>query len=112
MVDRWQQLALEIAESVLMRVPAAQVHLHHANARLNQSPSDEKAMAPFLAAVAIAHGRRLLAQIEGVVLARPGCGQQLHRLLSARVPRRELPMSVACFRVALDGLKTLQQSLA
>src|SRR5207249_4066112 len=47
-VDRGQQLALEIAESVLMRVPAAQVDLHHAHARFYQPPCGEEALSPFL----------------------------------------------------------------
>ena len=70
MVDRRQQLALQIAEGVLMRVPAAQVDLHHPHAGLDQPPRDEKPLAPFLAAVQVAGAVGFLRQIERIVLAR------------------------------------------
>ena len=68
-IDRRQQVALQIAKRVLMRVPAAQVDLHHPHAGLDQSPRDQKRLAPFLAAVQIAGRVGLLRQVERIVLA-------------------------------------------
>ena len=88
-VDRRQQLPLEVAEGVLVRVPAAQVDLHHAHARLDQPPGDEEALAPLLAAVEVA--RRARAPASGRTdCRRPGRrGQQeLQRPAGGARPRR------------------------
>ena len=66
-----------------MRVPAAQVDLHHAHARLDQTPRDEKRLAPFLAAIQIADPIRFLAEIERVLAARTS-GEQQAAALAAR----------------------------
>ena len=85
-VERRQQLPLQVAEGVLVRVPAAQVDLHHAHARLDQPPGDEEALPPLLAAVEVADAVGLLGQVERVLAARTAGQQQLHGLLAVRVP--------------------------
>ena len=70
-VERRQQLALQIAEGVLVRVPAAQVDLHHPHAGLDQPPGDQEALAPLLAAVEVAdRGPAPGVRSNGLLLAR------------------------------------------
>jgi hypothetical protein len=95
-----------------MRVPAAQVHLNHADPRLDQTAGHQKALAPLLATVLVAHPVRLLAQVEGVVLAGPSCQEQLHCLEPSGVPGRHFPQLVGTVEAATMSLQPFEQGLA
>src|SRR5947199_310417 len=55
-------------EVVLMRIPAVQLHFDKRDAGFDKAPGKQTTLAEGVAAIAIAHGRRLLRQIEGAEL--------------------------------------------
>jgi hypothetical protein len=64
-----QKFSFQVTTCVLVCVPAAQVDLHHAYACLDEPARDEETLAPFLAAIAVAHALGLLPQIERILPA-------------------------------------------
>ena len=65
LIDGGHQVVLERIEIVLMRVPAAVGHRHEANARLDQTPGQQHALAEPVPAVRFAQPARFLVEIEG-----------------------------------------------
>ena len=86
-VDRGEQFALEVAEGVLVSVPASQIDLHHPHTCLDQSTSNQEPLAPLFTAVLVADLLRFLGQVKRVVSPAAGGQQQPQSLLPPGVPR-------------------------
>ena len=76
-IERGEQLSLQVAKRVLVRVPAPQVDLNQPDSRFHQPPGDQEALPPLFPSIPVPHMVGLLGQVEGVRLARPGGDQQL-----------------------------------
>ena len=82
---------------------ARPVDLHQRHARLDQPPRQQHALAELIAAIAIAHRRRFLIQVERPPRA---CrAQQVERLLRAIVEARDGTAAVDGVEVAVDLLQ-------
>src|SRR5436190_16552771 len=92
MVDRGEQLPLEVAKRVLMRVPAAKVDLHHPDSRFHQATGNEEALPPFFSAIQFASGVGFKRQVERILLSRQRGEEQALSLMTVSAPgfrRRE-----------------------
>src|SRR5262249_3289765 len=103
---------LQIAEGVLVCVPAAQVDLHHADAGLDQPACDEESLAPLLAAVLGADALRLVCQVERIVLAGARGVEQLQSALAMGVPGVEPAGTRGVIDVAPPLLEAAEQRRA
>src|SRR6516162_3510905 len=88
-----------------MRVPPAQVHLHHSYSRFHQPPRDEKRLAPFLTTIKIANLIGFARQIKRIVPTRVSRGEQSHRLMPVRVPRIEQARRISRIESLAHGIQ-------